>query len=187
MRALTFLTCLIVITAGCQGPLPQPMVFRLDDDMQKSMDDKWRCMLAPPDRADHTLLVDAIIEGHMHEWGIDRGRFVSEKDVGDGRAVMEVNYERANPEADEFVFAYFDPDGNEIRREEYSRQEVEERISFFYGPMTSYGSAGLFDERPKLSRAKREQLERERQARRMEISALQKPLVADVESKTGAD
>ena len=178
MRALAFLSFLVVIIAGC-GPLSRPMVLRLDPDTQRSIDEAWLCMLTPPDRSVRTLLLDTILEGQMHEYGVDSLRFVSEKEIGDALVVMEVNYERADPNADEFIFTYVDRDGFEIRREQYSRHEVEGRLEFFYGPGFTYGPAAFNDERPKLSREKRENLDRERQSRREEIWALRKPIAPD--------
>jgi hypothetical protein len=45
------------------------------------------------------------------------------------RVVMEVDCDRANPEADQFTIAMMDGVGRTLRRERYSREEVEASLA----------------------------------------------------------
>jgi hypothetical protein len=64
----------------------------------------------------------------MFQVGVDRLRLVSEKAYAHGRVVMEIDCDRANPEADQFSLTVLDERGRTVRRERYGRQEIEERI-----------------------------------------------------------
>jgi hypothetical protein len=108
------------------------MVDRLDEAAQHKVDDAWSHMLLPPDRLERTLLLDCIISAELHQFGVDRLHFVSEKEVADGRIVMEVQFDRAAPEFDEFSVTYVDRDGREARRERFAHEEVKQRIEFLY-------------------------------------------------------
>lgn len=171
MRVTLISLCLLTV-AGC-GPLMRPMVDRLDDQTQARVDDTWDNMFSPVDRLDRTLLLDVILVGQLHQYGVDRLHMVSEKYVGDGLVVMEVSFDRAVPEADEFVVAYVDGDGYEIRRESYTREDIEDRIAFLFAPPVDT------EDWPPEERERHEALELEREARRAEISAILSPMSAD--------
>ncbi len=127
--------------AGCHGPLAKPMVDRLDVEQQQAVDDAWHNMFDPPQRLDPTLLLDVILAQQLHQAGVDSLHLVSEKRVGDGLVVMEVWYDRDEPAGDEFTLAYVDAEGDEIRRERYTRDEVEERFQFLFRPLLVARSA----------------------------------------------
>ena len=50
MRLMLVAVCLFVV--GCHGPLTKPMVDRLDEQIQQTVDDAWLNMFTPPDRLD---------------------------------------------------------------------------------------------------------------------------------------
>src|SRR5262249_2083604 len=107
----------LILLSGCGGILTVPMVQRLDPEAQQQVDGIWSNLLTPPNRLDRTLLLDALMANQLHESGVDELRMVSKKRVGDGLAVMEVDFERERPEADGFTFTYVSSPGLEIRRE----------------------------------------------------------------------
>lgn len=126
MRILA--VCLAGCCLGCHGPLTVPMVERLDKEQQKEVDDSWSNMLSPPTRLSRTVLLDTMLANQFHQRGVDSLRLVSEKQVNGGRVVLEINFEKNAPNFDEFVFTCLDTQGNEIRRERYTRDDVEQRV-----------------------------------------------------------
>lgn len=128
MRCLILL--LPIVLSGCRGPLGVPMVERLGEEEQQYVDEAWRNMLAPPDRLDRTLLLDALVYYQLHHQGVDYLRMTSEKDVAGGLVVMDVRYDRDNPTFDVFEFTFVDAEGNELRRERYTHAEVLERFNY---------------------------------------------------------
>lgn len=117
---------------GCHGPLTKPMVDRLDDQTQAKVDDAWSNLFAPPDRLERTLLLDAIISAQLYQLGVDSLHMISEKRVGDGLVMMEVQYCRDFPALDEFSVTCVDHAGMEVRRERFTRADVQDRIEFLY-------------------------------------------------------
>lgn len=126
LRWIAFMS-LAVVSAGC-GPMTQPMVQRLPEEAQHQVDDVWDNLLQPPDRLDRTTLLDALTLYQLFQVGIDRLNMTSEKDVLGGRVVMTVRFDRAHPCLDEFTVTYVNRHGREVRRERYSREEVEESL-----------------------------------------------------------
>lgn len=177
MRLSLFALCLFAI--GCHGPLTKPMVDRLDEETQTKVDAAWTSMFTPVDRLDRTLLFDSILSGQLHQFGVDYLRLVSEKKVGDGLVVMEVRFDLEEPSFDQFSFTYVDGDGSELRRERFTREEVEERVDFLFSPI-------MMDEDmdPELYE-QRQQLAVRRKARRKEIEAVLAPLFEEEESPPG--
>lgn len=106
-----------------------PMVERLDASDQQHVNDAWVSALTPPDRLDHTLLLDVLIMYRFYERGVDRLHLRSEKDVNGRQVVMEIEFDRQRPELDAFTFTYIDATGIELRRERYSRAEVYDRVA----------------------------------------------------------
>lgn len=121
----------ILASAGC-GPLSQPMVVRLPPEKQAEADSAWQNMFDPPDRLDRTLLLDVLIANQYFQIGVDRLAMTSEKDTPEGRIVMEVSYDRHEPEYDAFAVTYYGHDGRQMRREVYRREDVERRIGFLF-------------------------------------------------------
>src|SRR5947209_8956434 len=110
---------------GC-GPLFLPMTPRLNDADQHMVDRMWVNMLTPVGRVDHQVLLDTIVAGMMYQVGTDRLQMTVQKNLREGKVVMVVDCDRANPAADEFTVTVLDARGRTQRRERYSRQEVEE-------------------------------------------------------------
>jgi len=124
----------LVGIGGC-GPLTVPMVQRLEEKDQQQIDEAWSCMLSPPDRLDRTVLLDTIISFQLYQLGVDSLRMVSDKSVDGGTVVMEVRFDRGEPDHDEFTFVYRDARGRDVRRESYTRSEVEERVKVLFEPV----------------------------------------------------
>ncbi|MCZ6698078.1 MAG: hypothetical protein O7D94_04010 [Planctomycetota bacterium] len=125
----TLIISAVIATVGC-GPLTAPMVARLGPEQQAEADAAWQNMFDPPNRLDRTLLLDVLIKYQMYQSGVDRLSLTSEKDVSSGRVVMAVSYDRNKPEFDAFTMSYYGNDGRQIRREVYTREDVERRMEF---------------------------------------------------------
>ncbi len=172
-----FLSAFCLLAVGCHGPLTKPMVDRLDDETQAKVDDAWANMFTPADRLDRTLLLDAILSGQLHQYGVDYLRLVSEKHAGDGLVVMEVRFDREDPAFDQFSVTYVDSRGLEVRRERFTREEVEDRVDFLFSPiMREEGMEPDLEEQMQLRAAKRE-------ARMEEIRAVLAPLYEQDENQ----
>ncbi len=124
MRNILSLLLLTLSVAGC-GPLFVPMPPRLDPDEQKQADESWHNMLTPPDRVDREALLGALTFFEMYQSGIDRLDFHSEKHVDEKRVVMDIHFQRENPDDDAFYVTVFGSNGRVLRTERYSRDEVE--------------------------------------------------------------
>lgn len=122
---------LLMASAGC-GPLSQPMVVRLPPEKQAEADSAWQNMFDPPDRLDRTLLLDVLIANQYYQMGVDRLAMTSEKDIPSGRIVMAVSYDRHKPEYDAFAITYYGHGGRQMRREVFTRVDVERRMSFLF-------------------------------------------------------
>lgn len=171
MRLVLVAVCLFVV--GCHGPLTKPMVDRLDEETQQKVDDAWLNMFTPPDQLDRTLLLDVILSGQLHQYGVDYLRLISEKHVGDGLVVMEVRFDREDPAFDEFSVSYVDNEGYEVRRERFTREEVEEEIRFLLT------QEEVTDDMDAETREAVELRIAEREARMEEIQAVLAPLQED--------
>ncbi len=169
MRRMLPLLCFVVV--GC-GPMNKPMVDPLEDEHQAAVDEMWENMLSPVDHLDRMLLLDTVVAGAMFHLGVDRLHLVSEKDLGAGVACMEVLYDREDPESATFAIAYLDTTGRELRREEYTRDEVNERFELLSG----LAEARCDPDEPAEARKQRQAaLAAERKARMEEIRAAVQP------------
>jgi hypothetical protein len=112
---------------GC-GPLISPMFFRPSEDEQKQVDSVWTNLMTPPNRADRQTLLDALTYFHLYSYGVDRASFRSEKIAGNLLIVMEVTYDHDRPMRDTFTVTVFDKQGNLVREEHYSREDVEKAL-----------------------------------------------------------
>ena len=130
MRRTAFAFCLGLV--GC-GPISQPMVHRLKPEGQEKINGAWENMLTPPDRLDRMLLLDVVTVHQLHQLGVDRLYFHSQKDVPGGAVRMQLLYDREKPDLDEFTITCLDQSGGLLRREEYTRDEVEGRLGFLFG------------------------------------------------------
>lgn len=126
--AIVLVTCL----AGC-GPLFVPMLPKLAPEDQRTVDSMWDNLLTPVQRVDRVTLLDANVAYWMYAIGVDRMRMTSEKHFAGGTAVMEIDCDRANPDVDQFTITVLDERGQTIRRERYTRAEVEESARILRG------------------------------------------------------
>ncbi|MGD8454176.1 MAG: hypothetical protein PVJ57_20370 [Phycisphaerae bacterium] len=175
LLAATCLTCLLA--AGCRGPLGVPMVDRLDEERQAQVDDAWLNVFMASDQVERTLLLDAILCGQLHHRGVDTLHLVSEKHVGDGLVLMEVHFQQDNPDADEFAITFFDAAGWPLRRERFTREDVQARVSFFCQ------AAMQVEDAPPEVQAEMELQKAEYEARMEEIYTLLAPMLDNDEEE----
>jgi len=115
----------VIPLLGC-GPMGNgPMPPRLDADAQKNVDEGWERALAPVNHLDRRAMLDALIVSQAFQAGVDRLTFRSEKKFSGGLVIMEIHFDRAKPGDDRFDVIVQDPNGNELRRLRYSREEIE--------------------------------------------------------------
>ncbi|MDB5358129.1 MAG: hypothetical protein JWN24_4582 [Phycisphaerales bacterium] len=88
------------------------------------IDAAWNNMLTPVNRLDHQTLLDTVVTYWLFQLGVDRLHMVSEKYLSSGKVVMEIDCDRANPAADQFTVTVLDDRGKTLRRERYSREDV---------------------------------------------------------------
>jgi hypothetical protein len=170
-RIAVLIAC--TLACRCHGPLTKPMVDRLDEKTQARVDDAWTIMFTPPDKVDRTLLLDVILSGQLHQFGVDYLRLVSEKYAGDGLVVMEIRFQRDDAASDEFSVTYLDSQGYEIRCERFTREDVQDRVDFLFSPIV------VDETSPPEWREEMELLAAEREARQEEIQALLAPIFAE--------
>ena len=110
-----------------------PMVPRLDEESQKTVNAGWERMLSPVDRLDDQTLLDAIIVTGLFQQGVDRVHFRSEKRFSGGMVVMEVHFDRTMPTQDRFEISVLGPGGKTLRTERYDRKAVEDTYQVLFG------------------------------------------------------
>ncbi|MCB9857461.1 MAG: hypothetical protein H6818_17405 [Phycisphaerales bacterium] len=154
------LLSLAILAAGCNGPLTKPMIDRLDENSQAKIDEVWENMVAPPNQLDRTLLLDVILSAQLYQHGVDSMRFVSEKTVGDGLVVMEIRFDREDPLFDEFSVSYIDRRGRELRRERYSRDDIDKEINLLFDEAVHVSPAESDSESELTEELKQRQAER---------------------------
>jgi hypothetical protein len=115
------------VLVGC-GPLAVPMPQRLPDADQKAVDEFWAEALAPVGKHDRQTWLDALVGRQLYQHGVDRLTFRSEKAVAGGTVVMEIDYDRANPAGDRFEVTVLGPGGQRLRKERYTREDVERTV-----------------------------------------------------------
>jgi hypothetical protein len=103
-----------------------PMAPRPGAEEQKAIDQAWDNALRPVDRYGHQALLDILLGSRGFEAGVDKLTFRSEKRVAAGTVVMEVHYDRLDPEGDRFEVKVVDRAGKVLRKERYDRKEVEQ-------------------------------------------------------------
>jgi hypothetical protein len=121
-RLLVALPCLAI--AAC-GPMQRPMGHRLDDESQQKIDAAWEKALNPPGRLERQEWLDVFVATHAYQIGVDRLMFQSQKSFSGGLVVMEVVFDRMQPEQDRFEVTVYDLHGKPIRHDRYGRDEVE--------------------------------------------------------------
>jgi len=118
--------------AGC-GPMLSPMAPRLDVETQQKVDQIWNNLLTPVDRVDRQTLLDTNVSYWMYTLGVDRLHMTSEKYFSGGAAIMVIDCDRANPDSDQYTITIVDHQGKTVRRERYSRADVEESSKMMTG------------------------------------------------------
>jgi hypothetical protein len=123
MRHL-FLPLASLLLAGC-SPFMSPMIPRLDAEHQAEVDTMWGNLLVPPDRTDHEILLATLDRFSLYVSGVDRASYRAEKVVKGLLVQMEITFDRERPRFDRFTVSVYAPDGALLRREDYTRGEVE--------------------------------------------------------------
>lgn len=113
-----------LVLSGC-GPMRAPLPERLDDEQQKAVNESWDKALAPVGRFGNQALLDVLMTSCAYQYGVDKLDFRSEKSFAGGRVVMEVQFDRLEPERDLFSVTVQDRQGNVLRRENYKREQIE--------------------------------------------------------------
>jgi hypothetical protein len=62
---------------------------------------------------------------------VDSLYLVSERQVGDVRVVMESQFDRATPDADEFLITFHDAAGRAFRQERYSSADLNAAVQLY--------------------------------------------------------
>jgi len=138
-------TCALVLALGC-GPMNAPLPARLDPETQQAIDNGWNRALAPPERLGHQDLLDVLVGTQAYQLGVDSFTFRAEKRFAGGRVVMEMSYDRASPDNDQFEVAISDQTGKTVRHESYSRKEIEETYNALF--VTTANDKGLVKDLP---------------------------------------
>jgi hypothetical protein len=128
--------------AGC-GPFLAPMAPRLEPEQQATVDRMWDNLLTPVQRVDRTTLLDANVAYWMFEVGVERMHMTSTKYYSNGSTVMEMDCDRANPDVDQFTITVLDKGGRTVRRERYTRAEVEQSSLMMRGGLSNALSVEL--------------------------------------------
>lgn len=124
MERLLLLLLVCWPSAGC-GPMLAPLPVRLDEDAQSAIDLSWEKALTPVGALDHQGLLDVLIHSNAYQLGVDRLTFRSEKRYSGGTVVMEIEFQRQAPTMDRFEVSMLDLEGRAVRKESYSRQDIE--------------------------------------------------------------
>lgn len=138
-----FRRCLALIPlfiVGC-GPMSMPVGIRLGAEEQKKYDGAWENLLRTPDRYDRAFVLDSVLFANLHQTGVDRIHFVSEKELENGTVVMISRFDREQPALDEFTLVYLDHKGSELRRERFTGKEVRDRMADFWGDNIAGGQS----------------------------------------------
>lgn len=122
---LGIIFCVLLGLGGC-GPLSSPMLPRLRPEEQRQVDQAWENILTPVQRVDRQTLLDTNVLFWLYMMGVDRMHMTSEKYFSGGMVVMEIDCDRASPDSDQFTITVLDHQGHTLRRERYSRSEVDE-------------------------------------------------------------
>lgn len=130
-QAVAFGATSLLIIASC-GPLQVPMGRQLDQNQQAAVDAGWQRALEFDDELGRQGWLDMMVGTLAFEHGVDRFHFKSEKEVGARLVVMEVWFDRSKPDDDAFEITVFDDERKIVRKERYTRSDVEESIAVMY-------------------------------------------------------
>src|SRR4051794_19573255 len=84
------------------GPLQIPMGQRLDKTDQAAVDAGWQRAIEQNNELGRQGWLDMMVGTYAFERGVDRFHFKSEKEIEDRLVVMEVWFDRAQPDEDAF-------------------------------------------------------------------------------------
>lgn len=129
---IAVIAMLSIAACGC-GPMFAPLSTPLSEADQKQVDAMWDNMLTPVNRIDRQTLLDTISVFWMFQLGVDRLHLRTEKYLKHGTVIMEADCDRASPQTDEFTVTVLDEQGRTLRRERYSRSDVEDTYKIMWG------------------------------------------------------
>jgi hypothetical protein len=121
-----FIVLLGTLLVGC-GPVMSPFLIKLKPEEQKIVDSEWENMFTPSNRLDRDLLLDVLTAQQELQLGFDRLHVTGEKYFTSGRAVVEADFDRGNPDSDQLTITLYDLQGRTTRRERYGRKEIKAR------------------------------------------------------------
>lgn len=121
-----------LLTVVACGPIIVPMGHQLTSDQQKVVDESWQRAIVADEELGRQGWLDLMVRSFAFEYGVDRFHFTSEKQVDDRLVTMEVWFDRERPDDDAFEVTMFDAERKILRKERYSRADVEESIAAMY-------------------------------------------------------
>jgi hypothetical protein len=130
MRSACATALLLTVAAiGC-GPLAMttPLPPIVDEEAKAAIDESWSKAFTPVDRLNRQELLDVLIGTTAYQLAVDKFVYVAEKQFAGGKAVMEIQVDRARPEGDHFEITVLDEQGEVVRNERYDREFVERTI-----------------------------------------------------------
>lgn len=141
MFRLTALAPLCALAlAGCGHPA-SPLPPRTDAGTQKLIDDAWDQAMDPPTKLGRSELLDVLVGTQAYQHGVDTFALRAEKRFAGGRVVMEIAFDRSQPDDDRFEVSVFDDTGKPLRKERFTRDEVEEAYAALCVPPPQPGNA----------------------------------------------
>lgn len=145
---------MLFVLSGC-GPMQMPMVNRLDADAQKQVDEAWNKAVRRVNQLDRQQWLDLFVGAQIFQAGVDHLSLRSEKKLAEGHVVMEVTFDRANPEKDRFAVQFFDPAGKMSRELLYQREEIEKTYHDLFVGGAKEGKIELNNERQQANQESR--------------------------------
>jgi hypothetical protein len=139
LTALAPLCALALALAGCHPRSPLPP--RTDAGTQKLIDDAWDKAMTPPDKLARAELLDVLVGTQAYLHGVDVFALRAEKRFAGGRAVMEIAFDRSQPDDDRFEVTVLDDTGKRLRHERFTLDEVEEAYAALCVPPPEKGDA----------------------------------------------
>ena len=125
MRGAMMVVFLMFAAGGCNAPTIKPITPRLSASEQSEADREWHNMFTPPDRVEREPLMGALVFFEMYQHGVDRADYHAEKMVDDKRVVIDMHFQRERPQEDGIYVSVFGPEGQILRSERFSREEIE--------------------------------------------------------------
>ena len=174
MKCIIFVLFLSLFS-GC-GAVMSPFFIRLDADQQKVVDGMWNNMFTPPARLDRDLLLDVLCQYQVLQMGADRVHITAEKYLTAGKVILDADFDRANADADQMTILALDSAGHTVRRERYSRKEINDRLPEIGAVIKKgvnisiVGDASTQPTKPETPEEKQARLEWEKRAARIQAA-----------------